>query len=262
MPSIAPGPALTATERDRLWADLAADDAGKAWRALGRLADSPADALAVLRERLTPTPAPDHARVRALIADLAAADFARREAATRSLSLFADLIEPELRAALARAERPSQSRRLKALLDQPPTLRNPERDPPLAQPVTLLEPIHTPETRLLLQRPLRKAQTSQHKSNSTRGDPEAHLHILSLNNDLQHHSLTPGQGGSLTQTIWCHRLAAKQSVRTMTSPIYEIEAAPPRQAACTLHALPVQARFRLAASRRRLRNPPVPSACR
>jgi WD40 repeat protein len=133
------------------WADLAADDASRAWIAVARLVDSPAEALALLRERLTPAAPPPAPHVQALIDDLGSESFARREAAEKELARRLDLIDESLRKALAASRSPEQSRRLRQLFDAPLTLAVPERVRRW-RALMVLGQIATPEARTLLER--------------------------------------------------------------------------------------------------------------
>src|SRR5262249_40056663 len=76
-------PVPTEGELTALWADLAADDGVRAGRAVRSLAAAGGRSVALLQANLRPTRAADPARVRALVADLNAAQFPVREKATR-----------------------------------------------------------------------------------------------------------------------------------------------------------------------------------
>jgi WD40 repeat protein len=90
---------LSARDLDHLWAELAGE-AAPAYRALWRLALSPRWSVPFLAERLHPVAAPEPARVRQMIADLASDTFGRREQARRELLELAELADKPLRAAL------------------------------------------------------------------------------------------------------------------------------------------------------------------
>src|SRR5437870_4232771 len=62
-----------------LWADLAGEDAPRAYRALVRLAEHPARSVPFLRQHLRPVVAISDEQVARLIADLGADDFDARE---------------------------------------------------------------------------------------------------------------------------------------------------------------------------------------
>jgi hypothetical protein len=111
-PATHPGPAgLT-----RLWAELRADDAGKAYAALATLAGAGDEAVEFLNTQLRPAAAPDPAAVADLLAGLDAKRFAAREAATRGLAKLGNLAEPAMRKALADKPSAEAARRLRKLL--------------------------------------------------------------------------------------------------------------------------------------------------
>jgi WD40 repeat protein len=91
---------LTAKDRDALWDELAGDDATKAYAAIDRLAASPGDGTALLRERLRPAVGFPRNKFKRLLAALDADNFEDREAAARQLAESVELLEAPLRAAL------------------------------------------------------------------------------------------------------------------------------------------------------------------
>jgi RNA polymerase sigma factor (sigma-70 family) len=107
---------LAAKERDALWADLAGDDAGRAWRAVWRLAEAPDEVLPLLRERLRPVkPAPADL-TRRLLTELDDASFQRREEAERRLKELGPSAEPALREALRANPSAEQKRHIEGVL--------------------------------------------------------------------------------------------------------------------------------------------------
>jgi WD40 repeat protein len=104
----------TAVDREAAWADLAGEDAVRAYRAVRRLAASPA----FLRDRLQPVPVTDETRVARLIADLDRDNFAARETAAAELERLGDTAAAACRKALE--DRPSAEvrRRLEALVNK------------------------------------------------------------------------------------------------------------------------------------------------
>ena len=84
-----------------MWADLAAEDAAKAYRAVWTLAVSTGQAIELLEGRLRPTPVRDPKRVARLIADLDSDEFETREAAMKELAKAGPGAAPALRKALA-----------------------------------------------------------------------------------------------------------------------------------------------------------------
>jgi hypothetical protein len=112
-----PAGKLGQAEMDALWADLASLDAPKAYRAIGKLAAAPEQAVPLLKKRLKAEVTTDHKRISELITDLDDAQFAAREKAGRELEKLGVDAEPALRKALGH---PSAEVRLRAqsLLDQ------------------------------------------------------------------------------------------------------------------------------------------------
>jgi WD40 repeat protein len=140
---------LPAAELDRLWTDLAAADAARAYEAIGRLAAVPGKAVALLAARLQPAAAADAKWVRRLITDLDSDQFAVREAASRELETLGDQVEAALGRAVAGNPALETRRRLESLMVSLQTLRSPEltRQVRAAQ---VLEQIGTPEARQVL----------------------------------------------------------------------------------------------------------------
>jgi WD40 repeat protein len=143
---------LSAEQQERLWNDLAASDAARAYRAIGRLIARPAETLPLLRTRLRPVVASPDERVKRLLADLDGGEFARREAASRELAALGERAEPALRDALNGNPALELRRRLEQLLAPldadvnrtPGTLRN-------IRAVCVLERIDNAEARRLLE---------------------------------------------------------------------------------------------------------------
>jgi RNA polymerase sigma factor (sigma-70 family) len=100
---------------EALWADLAGDDAGRAYRAVQELAAAPKQAVPFLKARLRPAAA-EPKQIAALLADLDSDDFDVREKATTDLEKLGDLAEPALRKALEGRPSPEVRRRAEALL--------------------------------------------------------------------------------------------------------------------------------------------------
>jgi hypothetical protein len=112
----APPRGLGAKELDKLWADLAAADAGRAYRAMGALARAPAQAVPLLAQRLRPAPKGEDRSVDRLLADLNADDFPARAAAFRALQARGRRAEAALRRALPSAPSLEVRRRMEELL--------------------------------------------------------------------------------------------------------------------------------------------------
>jgi RNA polymerase sigma factor (sigma-70 family) len=144
---------LSAKELEARWIDLASDDAAKAWEAVGRLTESPKEALALLRERVKPLPIAPKELTRKLLADLDSDSFAVREAAVKRLKELGLQAEPALRAAHAANPSLEMRRRIEdllAALQAAPSLPTAEELRHL-RALVVLECIGTPEARRLLE---------------------------------------------------------------------------------------------------------------
>jgi hypothetical protein len=144
-----PGP-LPPRVLDALWADLAGPDAARAYRSVWTLAGHPAQAIALLKERLRPATAPDPVRVARLLADLDNERFAMREAAAAGLRESGELVGSNLRRALEKSPSLEARRRIERLLaelEEP--MPAPERLRCL-RALEVLEAVGTPAARQLL----------------------------------------------------------------------------------------------------------------
>jgi WD40 repeat protein len=111
------GGPLADGESTKLWADLAHGDVAVAYRAVCRLATSPAASLPLLKRRLDPGGRMPP-RVDKLVADLDDPQFAVRERASAALKALAEAAEPCLRLTLAGSPSPEQRRRASDLLTE------------------------------------------------------------------------------------------------------------------------------------------------
>jgi len=143
---------ISATEAEEWWKDLMGDDGVKAYRAMWRLAAAPADALPLLRERLTDTSPAGAERVARLIADLDDDEFEVREKATEELKALGAEAERPLRTALEGKVSAEVVRRAEGIL----SLREREPLTPVqlaaVRGVEVLEQMRTPEARAFLER--------------------------------------------------------------------------------------------------------------
>jgi RNA polymerase sigma factor (sigma-70 family) len=145
---------LSAKELDDLWADLASDEAGKAFAAARLLRADPARSVPFLQQHLKPKvelPAPD--KLKQLIADLDADEFKKRAAANQELEKLGVLAEPALRAALAKGPPLETKQRVERLLkllegDGKPLSAVQHRE---VRAVRVLEHTEAPEARQLLE---------------------------------------------------------------------------------------------------------------
>ncbi len=134
------------------WRDLAAGDADVAFRAMRRLASSPKDGVALLRQRVLPIPVPDEKRLAKLIADLDSEQFDLRATAQRELEKLGELAVHACHNALKGNPTIELRRRLEGLVEkQARELWNPgpERLRTL-RAVEVLEMAGTPDARAAL----------------------------------------------------------------------------------------------------------------
>jgi hypothetical protein len=110
--------AKPAAVKDAL-AELTSEDAKKAWSAIWHLAGSPEDAVPLLRTALKPIAPIPADRLRGLIADLDAVEFAKRGAASQTLASFGEQAEPALREALTAQPSAEKRKRIESLLAAP-----------------------------------------------------------------------------------------------------------------------------------------------
>ncbi len=109
--------ALSAEQLEKCWEDLAEADAGRAHRAILRLARGD-QAVSYLDERLQPLRAPDEKQLTDLITDLGSDRFAVRERANRELDRLGELAVEACRKALADKPSPEVRRRLEELMER------------------------------------------------------------------------------------------------------------------------------------------------
>lgn len=98
------------------WADLAGADAGRAWRAVWRLAEVPSDEVVPFLRRSLRSGAADPAAVRRLLADLDSNTFAVREKASRGLEQLGPSAVGAVRQALAERRSAESRERLDGVL--------------------------------------------------------------------------------------------------------------------------------------------------
>jgi WD40 repeat protein len=107
---------LAARECEALWTDLGGSDAGKAYRALWKLAASE-QGVSLFRERLRPIAPFDAEKLSRLLADLDSPQFATRDRAARELEDAGECVVPGLRKVLSESPSPEVRRRVEELLD-------------------------------------------------------------------------------------------------------------------------------------------------
>jgi hypothetical protein len=106
---------LDGRDLERLWKDVAGEDAAKAHRAVWTLAAAPDKAVPFLNAHLHAAAALDAKQIHHLIADLDSPEFTVRDAAANKLALFGAQAEPVLRQALAGKPSLEARKRLEAL---------------------------------------------------------------------------------------------------------------------------------------------------
>jgi hypothetical protein len=143
-------PVPPAADLDAWWRDLAGEDAGKAYKAVWRLAGAPAGSVPLLRERLRPAAPADGRRVERLVADLDADEFAAREAASRELAALGQQAEAALRREVARPASTEAKRRAERLLTRLEAGRLPDEHLRALRALEVLEAAGTPAARELL----------------------------------------------------------------------------------------------------------------
>lgn len=135
----------------KAWADLAGNDAARAFRARWALAATPDETMAFFKEHFQAARSADPARLRRLMMDLESEQFAVREKAQAALAELGDRAEPALRQTLAGKPTLEVRRRVQALLDH---LRGSVKHPEVLRSmraVAVLEDIGTPAARQLLE---------------------------------------------------------------------------------------------------------------
>jgi len=113
-----PGPEPDAAAAERLWRDLAADDAVAAFRAVTTLEKHPAAAVRLFREKVRPAAPVPPGQVARWVGDLDAPDYRTRAAADRALTRVADRAGPALRAAMATTASAEVRERLAGIIDR------------------------------------------------------------------------------------------------------------------------------------------------
>jgi RNA polymerase sigma factor (sigma-70 family) len=133
-----------------LWDALGGADAPAAYRALWRLADHHGQSVPFLRGKLSPAEPPDPKRLRELLDALDSDRFAEREAASRALAGWGEVVEPELQRELGQTPSVEKRHRLRMLLDGLAALPSPDAVQQ-ARAVVALQWADTPEARRLLE---------------------------------------------------------------------------------------------------------------
>jgi hypothetical protein len=154
---------LSAPQLEALWEDLGSTDHERADAAFRGLASAGGGALPFLRERLRRVVMPqvDAVRVEKLVRDLDARTYAARNRAFLELARYGELVEPQLRRLLAGKPSAEAARRVHQLLAR---LQEPGLSPDRAralETVELLEWLHTPAARSVLEEVARDGMLRQ-----------------------------------------------------------------------------------------------------
>jgi predicted NACHT family NTPase len=132
---------------ERLWADLASEDAAKAHRAIWIIAAGAKQTIPVLKRELRP----DQGRIPKLIADLDSEKFATREQATEELVRLGGAAEPALQKALENKPSLEVTRRIEEILEK---VKRPDSSSEWWRSLRALQAIEyaeTPEAQQLLE---------------------------------------------------------------------------------------------------------------
>jgi RNA polymerase sigma factor (sigma-70 family) len=145
-----PAAALQPKELDALWADLAGDDAARAFRSILTLA-SAKQTVPYLRERLQPVTPVDPKIIQQLIADLDSDNFQTRSKATKELEKLGEAALPALREVLAGKAALETRQRVEPILTKLTSGVLTVEQVRIVRAVEVLERLATPEARQLLQ---------------------------------------------------------------------------------------------------------------
>jgi hypothetical protein len=140
---------LKAVDLDRMWRELAGDEAPRAYQAAGTLIADPERAVPFLRQNLERVKE-DAPRIRRLIADLDSDKFAARNAAFEELEKMDDTAHAVLRQELLSATSLEKRCRIQSLLSVPWLVRSPEKLRQI-RAIMVLERIGNAEARRVLE---------------------------------------------------------------------------------------------------------------
>jgi hypothetical protein len=141
-------PALKPDQLPSLWDEFRGNDCLKAYAAFLQMRGAPDQSLPSLKKQLRPVTPVEAKHLDRLIADLDSDNFQNRDKATRELGEIGDLAQAALRKALKDDTSLEASKRIKELLD---ALDSPTHARRVSWSVKLLECMHTPESRKLIE---------------------------------------------------------------------------------------------------------------
>jgi hypothetical protein len=150
--AVGPGRPLGGDEAERLWAELASEDASAAYRAIVALASAGDAAVRKLGDRLRPVVGVDAARLSRLVADLDDERFAVRQQATRELETLGELAEGALRQAIEKPASVETRRRAEQILERLAKAPLPAETLRGLRAIEALERIGTDKAREMLRR--------------------------------------------------------------------------------------------------------------
>lgn len=155
LPGGRPRPAaLTNSHLEKLWRELAGEDATVSYRAIWELAAFPQSACTFLESRLRPIPRVTPTHLAQLFADLDSTDFDVRQEARAALVKLEDAAEPALLQVARKPPSAEVGRQVKELLDRLRTARRATSGDYLRarRAVEALERMNSPEARQLLKK--------------------------------------------------------------------------------------------------------------
>jgi len=150
-PPAGKGSTATAQEMKAWWADLALDDAARAYQSMEKLIACPAHTVSFLREQLKPVAGVHRQRVLELIADLDSKQYALRKKATEELEKLGEPALPMLRQALDKAPPLEMRQRLQRLIEKQEVPFSSSEELRSLRSVEALEKIGTKEAKQVLQ---------------------------------------------------------------------------------------------------------------
>jgi hypothetical protein len=142
---------VEAKELEVYWADLAGEDAARAWKAICALAARPEQALPLLKQRLPPNPKLAPNRLAQLLADLDAKEFKSREQACIELAKLGPVVVPVLRKLNAAKPSAEVKLRVDMLLSQLDKRNLLTEEVRCARALEVLEYLGTPDASKLIQ---------------------------------------------------------------------------------------------------------------
>jgi WD40 repeat protein len=146
-----PAADLQPKQLELLWADLADEDAARAFRSILTLASASKQTVPYLRDRLQPAAPVDAKAIQKLIADLDSANFQTRSKASKELEGLGEVAVPALREALAGKVPLEIRQRIEPILAKLTGRVLSAEQVRLVRAVEVLERLATPEARQALQ---------------------------------------------------------------------------------------------------------------